>query len=46
VEYARPEVTRLSSAIEATQSTMSKPVGLPDSASPHMPSPAAYEADE
>lgn len=44
--YTKPEVTLLAPAIEAVQGTTSKPVGNPDAASPHQPSPAAYEADE
>jgi hypothetical protein len=46
VEYAQPQLILLSSAVDAIQGTMSKPVGNPDSAAPHQPSPAAYEADE
>lgn len=46
MKYERPRLTSLASAFEAIQGTMSKPVGNPDSAAPHQPSPAAYEADE
>jgi hypothetical protein len=46
MKYAKPEVGLLTKAVEAIQGTMSKPVGNPDAAKPHQPSPAAYEADE
>lgn len=44
--YAKPEVVLLAPAAQAVQGTTSKPVGSPDAAIPHQPSPAAYEADE
>jgi hypothetical protein len=46
MKYAKPEVVLLAPAVEAVQGTTSKPVGNPDAAKPHQPSPAAYEADE
>lgn len=46
MKYAKPEIILLARAVEAVQGTMSKPVGNPDSAAPHQPSAAAYEADE
>jgi hypothetical protein len=46
MEYQKPTLVRLALALRAIQGTTSKPVGIPDSASPNLPSPAAYEADE
>ena len=44
--YGKPTVVPLAAAVRAIQGTMSKPVNIPDSTTPFLPSPAAYEADE
>ena len=46
MKYEKPKAVLLEPAIKAIQGATSKPVNIPDSASPHQPSPAAYEADE
>lgn len=46
MKYVKPELVLLGKAVDAVQGSMSKPIGNPDAATPHQPSPAAYEADE